>query len=97
VKRCFKPFVCVFENFEKSGLLQMVFSKNGFMKTCFQSLLKMLYCKRFWFTKSKTNFKREFIFKWKPFQVASISCKKKSNFVSKRKLIRKCVASKTLA
>jgi len=46
VKRCFKPFVCVFENFEKSGLLQMAFCKNGSMKTWFQSLLKMLYLQK---------------------------------------------------
>jgi hypothetical protein len=65
VKRCFKPFVCVFENFEKSGLLQMAFSKNGFMKTWFQGLLKMLYLKRFWFTKSKTNFKKGNCFQMK--------------------------------
>jgi hypothetical protein len=46
VKRYFKPFVCVFENFEKSDLLQMAFSKNGFMKTWFQNLLKMLYLQK---------------------------------------------------
>jgi hypothetical protein len=46
VKRCFESFVCEFENFEKGGLLQMAFSKNGFMKTYFQSLLKILYLQK---------------------------------------------------
>jgi hypothetical protein len=63
-KRCFKSFVCVFENFEKSGLLQMAFSKNGIMKTGFQSLLKMLYLQKVLVYQIKNQLqKREFIFK----------------------------------
>jgi hypothetical protein len=38
-----KPFVCVLQKFEKSGFLQIAFSKSGFMKTYLQSFVKMLY------------------------------------------------------
>jgi len=53
-------FVCVLENFEKSGFLQVAFSKNGFMKTHFQRFFKMLckLMKVFGFPKiSKTDLK----------------------------------------
>ena len=44
LKRCFKPFLCVLENFEKRSSFKWRFSKSGFMKTYFQSFFKML-CK----------------------------------------------------
>ena len=56
------------------------------MKTHFQSFFKM-FCKLitvFGFPKnSKTNFKRDFVFKWKLFQVVSLSCKKEFCFGKK--------------
>ena len=73
------------------------------MKTCFQSFFKTLckLIKGLGFPKnSKTDFKRDFVFKWKLFQVASLSYKKKRfccgiKTTSKNIFVPKTIAKKS--
>jgi hypothetical protein len=56
----------------------MAFSKNRFMKTCFQSLIKMHHAKGFFLFQNLKPTSKEILFsKGKLIQVASLSCKKK--------------------
>jgi hypothetical protein len=64
VKRCFKPFcLCFWKSWEKrpppNGVFQKWIYENLFSKPLKNAI------KRFWFTKSKTNFKKGICFQMK--------------------------------